>query len=893
MNLEKYFDAVIMLTWSDWKSEPRSNRYHYATRFARNLPVLFVQPWMKHGAPISVETTEVYGIDIIQAGEFLGEKEVQEFLDLLKARGICRPLVWIYNTRDYQLLLEALPNAFRVYHATEDYFSDVGCGTLLRESFSASVMSALPHIDLLIGVTPDVVSSYQKKGEYKGPVVVVENGCDAKYFLAISNAERGRPQKKDGRPVAIYQGGINQRLDYQLLLRLVQLLPSWDFWFCGIADQTLDHWHELIGKPNVKYFGSLKPDEFSKLMCDATVGLIPFVQDQWIQNSLPLKAYEYVACGLPVVSVPIKALQGTPMLFETATTAEEFASAIEACAGKRYKPEEIELRENAAKGVSYDSRYEFMTKTLVNELNRLKDKPRCLNVVMLYDERWVHISTVHEHIDAFRKYSAHNFHFVPSVGSWNLSVEELEKQFDLSVFDALIVHYSVRLSLKDYLNEAFARLIENYRGLKLLFIQDEYETTENSRRWMDRLRFDIVYTCVPAAGRNVVYPQYRFPCTDFLPTLTGYVPEDVQIDSYSLPMRERSTLIGYRGRVLPYIYGTLGHEKHMIGVDVRKIAMNLELPVDIEVDDSKRIYGTDWYKFLGSVRATLGTESGSHVFDFDGSVQREINCLLEKNPDISFDRVFESVLSDKETLVRMNQISPKVFEAIRLRTALVLFEGEYSGVVKPDIHFIPLKKDYSNLEEVFKKLQDTEYLETITERAYTDIIKSNIYSYQNFVRGVDRDINSRVIHEPAFQLFCSPILARGKDGAVRAVFPKHSLGYMLSNLPFGGNLQREQVSNLIDDRLNTTEQRNINKPPHQVEQFLPATVGRESPRFIRYLWRRIPVFLRTAFLKNVRKVINRNRDFSQPHSIFYGVIRRLWRSFPMSLRTKLLHMLRG
>lgn len=892
MTLVKNFDAVIMLTWSDWKTEPRSNRYHYATRFARDLPVLFVQPWLKPGARLRVEATEVSGIDIVQVGGYFGENEVEDFLDLLRARGIHKPLVWIYNTRDYQLLIEALPNALRVYHATEDYLSDVGCGALLRSTFAASVMSVLPHIDLLIGVTPDVVSSYQNKGGYKGSAVVIENGCDAEYFLDIANARRGSPRQEDGRPVAIYQGGINQRLDFQLLLRLVQLLPSWNFWFCGSANQALDDWHALLSKPNVKYFGSLKPDEFGKLMCDATVGLIPFVQDQWIQNSLPLKAYEYVACGLPVVTVPIKALQRAPMLFETATNAEQFALALKASVEKRYKPEDIELRENAARGVSYDSRYEFMIETLVKELNSLKEKPRSLNVVMLYDERWVHISTIYEHIDAFRKYSAHNFHFVPAVGNWGLSDDELEKQFDLSVFDALIVHYSVRLSLKDYLNEAFARLIENYHGLKLLFIQDEYETTENSRRWMDRLRFDIVYTCVPSEGRNVVYPKYRFPSTDFLPTLTGYVPENPQLDSFSQPMQERSTLIGYRGRVLPYIYGTLGHEKHIIGVDVRKMATDRKLSVDIEVDDSKRIYGTDWYKFLGSVRATLGTESGSHVFDFNGSIQKEINLLLERNPGISFDSIFESILSDKETLVRMNQISPKIFEAIRLRTALVLFEGEYSGVVKPNIHFIPLKKDYSNIEEVFRKLQDIEYLEELTERAYSDIIESGIYSYRNFVHGIDEDISRRVVHGPAFELFCSPILARGKDGCVRTVLPKHSLGYLLSNLPFGGNLQREQVSMLIDNRRSTTEQKNIGKLRHQFEQFPKVSVEQETVGFIKYLWRKIPVSARMVFLENVRKVVNKNSVSSQPHSIVYGIIRRLWRIFPMSLRAKLLHMLR-
>ena len=72
-----------------------------------------------------------------------------------------------------------------------------------------------------------------------------------------------------------------------------------------------------------------------------------------------------------------------------------------------------------------------------------------------------------------------------------------------------------------------------------------------------------------------------------------------------------------------------------------------------------------------------------------------------------------------------------------MRTALVLFEGRYSGVVEPDRHFVPLKKDFSNVDEVFAKLKDNAYLEALTERAYEDIIQSGRYTYAAFVRAID------------------------------------------------------------------------------------------------------------------------------------------------------------
>ncbi|MFX6040791.1 hypothetical protein ABTE96_22725, partial [Acinetobacter baumannii] len=78
------------------------------------------------------------------------------------------------------------------------------------------------------------------------------------------------------------------------------------------------------------------------------------------------------------------------------------------------------------------------------------------------------------------------------------------------------------------------------------------------------------------------------------------------LSQQATPLRERGVLIGYRGRQLPHHYGLLGHEKFIIGERVRMEAQKRGLRVDVESDESKRIYGS-WYRFLGSCRATLGT----------------------------------------------------------------------------------------------------------------------------------------------------------------------------------------------------------------------------------------------------------------------------------------------
>jgi hypothetical protein len=177
---------------------------------------------------------------------------------------------------------------------------------------------------------------------------------------------------------------------------------------------------------------------------------------------------------------------------------------------------------------------------------------------------------------------------------------------------------------------------------------------------------------------------------------------------------------------------------------MKQICIDKSIPHDIECDDSKRIYGDRWYGFLSSAKATLGTESGSNIFDEFGNIRATIELVLKKNPQISYVEVSNLFFKENDKKAKMNQISPKMFEAIALKTALILFEGDYSGILKPELHYISLKKDFSNIDEVLSKLQDNQYLEELVNRAYDDIVASGKYSYQKFINEFDNFLSERV-----------------------------------------------------------------------------------------------------------------------------------------------------
>jgi hypothetical protein len=350
------------------------------------------------------------------------------------------------------------------------------------------------------------------------------------------------------------------------------------------------------------------------------------------------------------------------------------------------------------------------------------------NILILYDHHEIHVKTIADYLESFHRFSRHNISYVSSFAKCH---------FDLDYFDAVILHYSVRVCCPGPLSASFAQALKKYQGLKVLFIQDEYEHTHVAQQSMLDLGIGLVFTCVPEESIPKVYPPERFAGVQFVNVLTGYVPIELSRMKAFAPIRQRSVLIGYRGRNLGYWYGDLGQEKQFIGARMKEICTQRGLNTDIAWKEEDRIYGNGWFGFLGKCKATLGTESGANVFDFDGTLLTGIQQELQRDPQISYENVRKKYLEGREGVIVMNQISPKVFEAIACRTALVLFEGRYSGVLEPGKHFLPLKKDFSNVDEVLAKLHDDAFLEALTERAYADIIGSGRYTYQAFVQVVD------------------------------------------------------------------------------------------------------------------------------------------------------------
>ncbi|MEA2644688.1 MAG: hypothetical protein QOG08_1714, partial [Chloroflexota bacterium] len=272
--------------------------------------------------------------------------------------------------------------------------------------------------------------------------------------------------------------------------------------------------------------------------------------------------------------------------------------------------------------------------------------------------------------------------------------------------------------------------------LKVQFIQDDYRWVNRATAAARDAGINVLFTVAPEPAAGRLYDA-SLPGVRRVQTLTGYVPENL-LGRPLRPLSQRSIDVGYRARDLPFWLGRLSREKAVIGQRFLELAPSRGIRCDIAWREHERIYGGQWIEFVSSSRATLGTESGASIADFDGSVELAVRAYLRTHPAAPFEEVHEAVLQPYEGNVVVNVISPRVFEATSLGTALVMFPGQYSGIVSASEHYIALAKDFSNLDEVVAQLKDDELVAAMTARAHDELIKSGRWSYASFIHEFDR-----------------------------------------------------------------------------------------------------------------------------------------------------------
>jgi len=157
------------------------------------------------------------------------------------------------------------------------------------------------------------------------------------------------------RPRIGFFGDISDKtLDLELLAATATKLPSFSFVLVGpvSADVGL-----LRGLSNVHFLGQKPYEQIPFYGKEFDVAIMPWNQNRWIQFCNPVKAKEYLALGMPIVSTYYPEVEPYRDVIYVAGGPEEFAAAIET-ALKENDPAKRTLRREKVKDETWDSKAE-------------------------------------------------------------------------------------------------------------------------------------------------------------------------------------------------------------------------------------------------------------------------------------------------------------------------------------------------------------------------------------------------------------------------------------------------------------------------------------------------------------------------------------------------------
>lgn len=345
--------------------------------------------------------------------------------------------------------------------------------------------------------------------------------------------------------------------------------------------------------------------------------------------------------------------------------------------------------------------------------------------------------TTFEHLYCFREYSGHNCYYV-NVAFLPIPKLVWKIPFDLVIFDTLFL-------CTRWNREGFLRLARKAMPLKALdapkigLPQDDFISTDILCDFINEMGLSAVFSAAPESEWPNIYNTVDREKVKFHRVLTGYLSNRTLaiISRFAQKGVPRDIGIGYRTAGKPYAwFGRHGYLKQDIADLFLARAPQRGIPVDISTENKDTILGDAWYRFLLSCKYTIGVEGGTSILDRDGSIHEKNMRYIKDHPEASFEEIEAACFPGRDGEAAIFVLGPRHLEAVATRTCQILTTGSYSDILKPGVHYIELKKDFGNLEEVLDLVASDQERLRITEGAYADIVASGKYSYGQFVKTV-------------------------------------------------------------------------------------------------------------------------------------------------------------
>lgn len=272
--------------------------------------------------------------------------------------GIRGPLLWL-NPHSAGHMVGHLGECGSVYDITDDW--------QLMASLSSRERALIAQQDQALCGTADlVIVCSEALAETRRPMsrrlVLIPNGVDAAHYAKVSttylNGSRRWPS-----PVFGYTGTLHHdRLDSSLIVALARAFPGGRVALVGPNHLRADVRRILDAEPNIVRPGQVPYGEIPATMAEFDVCIVPHLESPFVESLNPIKLWEYLACGKPIVSTNVAGFRDYQHLCRIATGAEPFVAACRKALEEKDRCRDARLDE--ARKHTWDVRVDALVEVL-------------------------------------------------------------------------------------------------------------------------------------------------------------------------------------------------------------------------------------------------------------------------------------------------------------------------------------------------------------------------------------------------------------------------------------------------------------------------------------------------------------------------------------------------
>lgn len=297
------------------------------------------------------------------------------FRRTLRRLGFERPILWLVRPECWDVP-GTLGERVVLYQVVDDYSTYGGMTEAARSRVDREERRLAAKADLVVVTSEHLLEAKSHLGER---LVLVRNAVDRETIEEGRKAEGPVPPELSAapRPILGYIGGVTEKLDLGLLealaVRWAEPPRRGTLALVGATNvygrEAVEAVARLRSLPNVVFTGRKDARLVPSYLRAFDVCLVPYRLGGQSRGIDPLKLYEYLAFGKPIVSVDIPSVHRFAGVLRIARDREEFLAAVDGALGER-DPEVAERRRKLAAENTWERRAEEISRAVEEAIRR-------------------------------------------------------------------------------------------------------------------------------------------------------------------------------------------------------------------------------------------------------------------------------------------------------------------------------------------------------------------------------------------------------------------------------------------------------------------------------------------------------------------------------------------